>query len=109
MGNRENGRPSARKRGYTHKWDEWAKRHKQQEPLCRKCYERGIIKQADVADHIVPHKGNSTVFWDPNNLQSLCTSCHSQAKQSEERRGYSTAVDVTGWPTDPQHPANKFE
>jgi 5-methylcytosine-specific restriction endonuclease McrA len=77
------------------------------EPLCRMCLEQGRIVAASVADHIVPHKGSPELFYG-GELQSLCASCHSGAKQSHEARGYSSTVDVwTGWPSDPNHPANK--
>lgn len=38
-----------------------------------------------VADHIKPHRGNPVLFWDENNLQCLCTECHSSTKQVEEQ------------------------
>jgi len=38
-----------------------------------------------VADHIKPHRGNETLFWDETNLQTLCRWCHSGPKQAEER------------------------
>jgi 5-methylcytosine-specific restriction protein A len=37
-----------------------------------------------VADHIVPHRGNRRLFFDLNNLQTLCDTCHSQHKQRAE-------------------------
>jgi len=38
-----------------------------------------------VADHRRPHRGNAQLFWDMNNLQTLCDSpCHSSAKQRDE-------------------------
>lgn len=43
-----------------------------------------------VADHIEPHRGIEERFWDRANLQCLCASCHSGAKQRAEqgsRRG----------------------
>lgn len=43
---------------------------------------------ATVADHVVPHRGDVAAFW-AGELQSLCTPCHSQAKQAEERSGGS--------------------
>lgn len=37
-------------------------------------------------DHIRPHRGNETLFWDERNLQVLCSSpCHSKHKQAQER------------------------
>jgi hypothetical protein len=71
------------------------------------CEVEGRVTPATVADHIVPHKGNVTLFV-TGELQSLCQSCHSTVKQSEERHGYSKRVDpLTGWPVDVRHPANK--
>jgi 5-methylcytosine-specific restriction protein A len=40
------------------------------------CAQCGII-QADLAiDHIVKHDGQPDLFWDRNNLQALCPTCH---------------------------------
>jgi 5-methylcytosine-specific restriction protein A len=80
-------------------------------PLCAMCLPQGRVTLATVADHIKPHRGDRKLFFNPNNLQSLCDEspfrCHSSAKQSEERLGYSKAVGVDGFPIDPAHPANR--
>lgn len=60
-----------------------------------------------IADHKVKHEGNPGLFWDEENIQLLCKPCHDGAKQQEERVGFSTAVGLDGWPTDPRHPANR--
>lgn len=64
-------------------------------------------RTAAVVDHITPHRGDETLFYDEANLQVLCKACHDGGKQRHERRGYSTSVGLDGWPLDPQHPANK--
>lgn len=71
-------------------------------PLCAFC--EAI---ATVADHITPHKGCPTLFHDPDNLQSLCKSCHDSTKKQIEMRGYHSLTDEYGRPTDPLHPFNK--
>ena len=38
-----------------------------------------------VADHKVPHRGDERLFWDENNIQTLCSHCHSSKKQRAER------------------------
>lgn len=76
------------------------------EPLCRMCKEADRLTPATVVDHITPHKGDLTLAYDPDNLQPLCKLHHDSAKQSEERRGYSRAVDEKGYPIDPRHPCN---
>ena len=64
---------------------------------------KGMVVPAEVADHVVPHRGNEQLFWF-GKLQSLCWSCHSSNKQLLERRGYYTDIGVDGWPTDNKHP-----
>lgn len=38
-----------------------------------------------VCDHKLPHRGNASLFWDIDNLQTLCTHCHSTHKQRVEQ------------------------
>lgn len=40
-----------------------------------------------IADHKQPHRGDPGLFWDPDNVQTLCKPCHDGRKQREERRG----------------------
>jgi 5-methylcytosine-specific restriction protein A len=77
------------------------------EPLCRMCAIRNRVVAAEHVDHIKPHKGNEVLFYDYDNTQSLCGSCHNSAKQGIERRGYDKEIGKDGWPTDPNHPANR--
>jgi 5-methylcytosine-specific restriction protein A len=99
-------RTSARARGYTWRWEKARTSHLRHEPLCRMCSAQGRITAATVVDHLIPHKGNLILFWDPENWQSLCPDCHTRHKQREEYRGYSTAIGPDGWPLDERHPAN---
>ena len=61
------------------------------EPLCAECLRRGKVKPAAEVDHITPHKGDRTLFFDPKNLQSLCKKCHS-AKTAREDGGFGNAL-----------------
>ena len=40
-----------------------------------------------VVDHIRPHRGDSSLFWDENNLQAVSKEYHDRVKQSIEQRG----------------------
>lgn len=80
---------------YFEKWDrdtkeqrsvykspEWVKARTnwiKNEPTCRICGDRG-----HTVDHIKPHRGDMTLFWDTTNWQTLCFKCH-QKKRGEER------------------------
>lgn len=72
-------------------------------PLCAMCRDQGRLTPASVADHKTPHKGDTTLFYDPDNLQSLCKACHDGAKQQLERIGTLRGCDINGVPLDPGH------
>jgi 5-methylcytosine-specific restriction protein A len=90
---REKPRESSTSRGYGYKWQQaragWLAKH----PLCVQCHARGLVVEATDVDHIVPHKGDMTVFWDRSNWQSLCASCHS-AKTAREDGGFGNRQGV---------------
>jgi 5-methylcytosine-specific restriction protein A len=50
------------------------------QPLCECCLAEvpEVLTPATDVDHKIPHRGNWTLFIDPENHQSLCHSCHSQ-------------------------------
>jgi 5-methylcytosine-specific restriction protein A len=73
-------RPSARERGYTSKWDTERAAFLKLNPTC------ACGAPANVVDHIVPHRGDTRLFWRRSNWQPLCTPCHSSVKQKQERR-----------------------
>lgn len=76
-------------------------------PLCERCQAKGRITPATVVDHIAPHHGDEALFFDAENLQSLCDMHHNSWKQRLERRGYDTELGDDGWPICPNHPVNK--
>lgn len=74
-----------------------------QDPLCLYCSEMGRVTAATVCDHIEPHKGDEELFFDHNNLQSLCKPCHDSVKQREERLGVRIGADINGYPLGQKH------
>ena len=76
---------------------------------CQRCNVNLINGRSDprsaIVHHKQPHKGNLTLFYDPNNLEAVCWSCHSGAIQSQETLGYDTAIGTDGWPVDAKHPS----
>jgi 5-methylcytosine-specific restriction protein A len=91
---------------YLHKRVAWKRRSRLQlatHPLCKMCFDRGVITAAAVADHVIPHRGDVQSFY-TGDLQSLCLSCHSQLKQQIENNGYARAIGPDGYPTDKHHP-----
>lgn len=79
-------RGTSKERGYDAKWRQIRAYHLKHNPLCVYCLKNGITKQATVVDHIQAHKGNKTLFYDTNNLQSLCSVCHNSTKKKEENK-----------------------
>jgi 5-methylcytosine-specific restriction protein A len=60
-------------------------------PCCVVCTSQGRTTPATVCDHIQPVRLNGD-FWDTQNYQSLCRSCH-QAKSASERTQQPQAGD----------------
>jgi hypothetical protein len=58
-----------------------------------------------VVHHLKPHNGDLELFFDLNNLQSVCWAYQSGDIQSVEARGYDSTIGVDGWSTDPKHPS----
>jgi 5-methylcytosine-specific restriction enzyme A len=54
------------------------------DPLCVECLKAGRVVPTTDVDHVVPHRGDPVLFWDPLNLQGLCHGCHSRKTRSEE-------------------------
>lgn len=74
-------------------------------PVCRFCGKP--LRGADaIVDHIIPHKGDLRLFWDPQNWQPLCKRCHDIHKQKLERGGTVSGCDERGFPLDASHPWN---
>lgn len=68
------------------------------QPLCQLCLDMECVTEATVADHVEAHRGDEDLFWDPENLQSLCASCHSRHKQAEEHGKTIIRFGADGWP-----------
>jgi 5-methylcytosine-specific restriction endonuclease McrA len=78
-----------------------------------RCQHKGcgtLLKQGRSGDrsavvhHKSPHKGDMELFFDPDNLTSVCKRCHDGDIQSIEANGFDTTIGPDGWPVDPAHP-----
>lgn len=74
-----------KEKGYDSRWRNARARFLKKHPLCVKCFEQGKLEKATVVDHIVPHRGNQELFWDENNWQPLCKTCHDSKTMTEDR------------------------
>lgn len=77
-------RESSGKRGYNSKWQKARKLYLTAHPLCEKCYKEKKLVAATVVDHIIPHRGDPVLFWNQNNWQALCKSCHDKKTFNED-------------------------
>jgi 5-methylcytosine-specific restriction protein A len=83
-------RPSPAQRGYDGAWRRLRTAHLQANPLCAHCLKMGIIRVAEVVDHIIPISERPDLRLDPDNLQSLDAQCHN-AKTAREDGGFGRA------------------
>lgn len=93
----------------TKRWRNSSKNFRLAHPICVFCGAPG-----EVVDHIIPHKGNRALFFDPRNWQTLCKRCHDSAKYRMELGqvpGKDFVIDNKsdddGLPTSSNHPWNK--
>lgn len=82
--NSDNNRESSARRGYDRPWRRYREQYLAQHPWCECERCKGKYYPASVVDHIVPHKGNKDLFWDPNNHQALAKRCHDRKTASED-------------------------
>lgn len=60
-------RGTAAKRGYDSRRRKARIGFLRKHPLCVYCFTKGLIVEANVVDHITPHKGDKVLFWDRSN------------------------------------------
>lgn len=81
---KDRGRLSSHKRGYDSRWRKAREGFLAKHPLCIQHKENGVVEPATVVDHIKPHRGNRELFWDRENWQPLCKTCHDRKTATED-------------------------
>ena len=80
----DNRRGKVAERGYGGRWQRYVAQYKKQHPLCINHATCG--SRTAVVDHILAvNQGGD--FWDPNNHQPMCRSCHGR-KTAQEDAGF---------------------
>ena len=69
---------------YGRAWKRIRDRYVHKHPLCEQCLKEGRYVKATVVDHVVPHRGDPTLFWDRSNWRGLCKSCHDKKTGRED-------------------------
>lgn len=69
---------------HTSRWTRLSRAWRAAHPLCEECRKRGVIKSAQVVDHIIPWPVCED-FFDRTNLQSLCSDCNN-AKGNRDKK-----------------------
>lgn len=89
------------------RWKVMRIKKRQANPLCERHLARGQIVRMTQVHHKIPHRGNRDLFFDEDNLESLCDSCHNSEAQQQEKGGFSSTIGPDGWPYDSNHPTYK--
>lgn len=78
----------------TARWVKMRARQLKKNPFCSDYFgdHGGSLVVANTADHIIPHKGDEVLFWDEDNLQSMCRTCHNK-KTVKEEGGFGKIYD----------------
>lgn len=86
-------RGSAHQRGYGYRWSKTSKGFLRSHPLCVAHEANGLVVPAGLVDHIIPHKGDMALFWDPTNWQALSIDAHERIKKVLENRWLLGEID----------------
>lgn len=79
----DEGRGTAHQRLYDARWQRYSRRYLREHPLCVVDMAAGRTVPSEATDHIVPHRGDVKLFWDPSNHQALCKLCHDRKTAGE--------------------------
>jgi len=83
-------RGTSAQRGYGYRWQKARAHYLRAHPLCKRCDAEDRAVAATVVDHVVPHRGDMALFWDPDNWQPLCKR-HHDIKTATEDGGFGRA------------------
>jgi 5-methylcytosine-specific restriction protein A len=80
-------RGTSASRGYSYRWSKYSLQYRKNNPLCVMCEAKGKFTLAECVDHIeAVEDRNDPKFWDENNHQSLCNTCHNVKSEAEGNR-----------------------
>ena len=63
------------------RWKQESEKYLEEHPFCEICG-----KPSYLVHHKIEHKGDKDLFWDKNNWQALCNSCHSKIHMTETNK-----------------------
>ena len=81
-------------------WKAIRRSHLNNNPLCVYCLDIGLLTPANVVDHIIPHRNNTKLAFDVNNLQSCCDFCHNKHADAKDKGKKVTIIDENGYGND---------
>lgn len=71
------------------------------------CMGKSPAPNSPVANHKKPHKGDETLFFDIDNIETVSKEIHDGLIQREEKRKIVIGNGIDGRPIDPAHPWNQ--
>ena len=79
-------RKSSTQRGYGYRWQQASAAYLQAHPITVDWFgdHNGVIYLAEVVDHIIPHRGDMKLFWEPSNWQGLTKADHDRKTALED-------------------------
>lgn len=62
----------------TERWRKLSITFRKRHVLCVECERKGLVRHADLVDHIKPAKAFPELFFEWGNLRALCQRCHNE-------------------------------
>lgn len=70
----------------TRAWRKLSRKILGNNPICVSCYEKGVIRPAQIADHRIELKDDWYRRLDENNIQAMCYACHNRKTREEKAK-----------------------
>jgi 5-methylcytosine-specific restriction protein A len=78
---------------YSYKWHKQRTQYLKANSLCVSCLAKDKPVTATEVDHVKPHLGDlGDIFWNQDNWQALCKSCHSKKTKRERNAGRRVVI-----------------
>jgi 5-methylcytosine-specific restriction protein A len=82
----EKKRNSINSKVYNTTWRRLRRLKLNNNPLCERCLAKGKVIQAEEVDHVISVSQQPELLLVMDNLQSLCTPCHSKKTRAENKK-----------------------
>ncbi|MBC2142856.1 HNH endonuclease [Listeria innocua] len=62
--------------------------------VCQSCKRRGVYSSGRVVHHVIEARNNINLFWNADNLEVVCDSCHAKIHSDKAKKKIKTKNSI---------------